>query len=251
MRKHIGWLGDATSEMKTILHLHIPRTAGSSLNRLFSSASGANVLHSNNADEIVEVLNAKPYAVVTGHFFWGAHVATPDHVYFIVLREPVARVWSLYRFVLSRPDEKKFQVWGDKSLAEILLTPKFRGIQLANAQVRQIAGTPVDRPVGLGEFLRAARNLARRNVVIGLPDSLAQDVAHLAYKAGFDMALEIPTVNQAPEAEMDAASRKQAARFNRYDRALYFWARTVRGFRMRQYEKSRTMGPSQGATPSP
>tara|TARA_R110000824_G_scaffold118960_18_gene272500 strand:+ start:18277 stop:18981 length:705 start_codon:yes stop_codon:yes gene_type:complete len=234
--------------MVTIFHLHIPRTAGSSLDRLLSLKVGRDVLHSNDAAEIAKIQRDMPHAFVTGHYSWGAHVTTPDHVYFIVLREPVARVWSVYRYVLSQPEHPKFKVWGDKSFAEILATPKFRGIQMSNAQVRQIAGTPVDRSVGLVEFLRAVRNLCRANVVIGLPETLTKDVVYLSRKAGFAFASDVPMVNQAPEAEMDAVSRKLAMRLNRYDTALYHWARLVRAIKVRQYER---IAKSVGMPPSP
>ena len=103
----------ATVQDKTLIFLHIPKTAGTTLNRIIESQYSPWAIYTIDPHRIratPERLKRLPEArrrrlrVVRGHFFYGIHECLPQGAtYITMLRDPVARVLSAYHFILRRP----------------------------------------------------------------------------------------------------------------------------------------------------
>jgi hypothetical protein len=129
-----------------LIHLHIPKTAGSSLNRMLSGAYGTmnpttgRFIHYNSTLSLIRDRKRRQRPVILGHIHYEAvQVLAPSRKVITFLRDPVARTISAFEFMKSRPD-----VWLGKlaqgSIAEFLTHPQVSG-HLRDGQVRLLGAT--------------------------------------------------------------------------------------------------------------
>jgi hypothetical protein len=100
-------------DREALIFLHIPKTAGTTLNRIIERQYSPFVIFTMDPHRIratAERFKQLPEArrrrlqVVRGHLFYGIHEFLPQGAtYVTMLREPVARLLSSYYFVLRRP----------------------------------------------------------------------------------------------------------------------------------------------------
>lgn len=100
-------------DRETLIFLHIPKTAGTTLNRIIEWQYSPFAIFTMDPYRIratAERLKRLPEGhrrrlrVVRGHLFYGIHEFLPQAAtYITMLREPVARVLSAYYFILRRP----------------------------------------------------------------------------------------------------------------------------------------------------
>lgn len=100
-------------DREALIFLHIPKTAGTTLNRIIESQYSPFLIFTIDPHRIratVERLRQLPerrrrrLRVVRGHLFYGIHEFLPQGAtYITMLRDPVARALSAYYFVLRRP----------------------------------------------------------------------------------------------------------------------------------------------------
>jgi hypothetical protein len=98
---------------KALIFLHIPKTAGTTLNRIIESQYSPFAIFTMDPYRIratPERLKRLPedrrrrLRVVRGHMLYGIHEFLPQGAtYMTMLRDPVARVLSAYYFILRRP----------------------------------------------------------------------------------------------------------------------------------------------------
>lgn len=173
-------------------YVHLPKTAGTTINQDVIYQQYAVEPHDVSADglvhggvlyypgegffkartptiprNVVRHLAESPVHAVVGHFTFGLHRFAPGRrwQYMTILRDPVARIWSMYRHM---------HVWGtsgmrfgdaqavfhkETSLGEMLT--RFRLRELDNDQTRRLAGVEP----AYGECNRALLDLARKNLV--------------------------------------------------------------------------------------
>jgi hypothetical protein len=188
-----------------VLHLHIPRTAGSSLHRVLSDYAGEKFLwqYATFDGFIREMLACTPALtnahVVTGHFHYGLHEYFQDSIYLIVLREPVARVKSLFSYIVANKEHRLHETFNRHGFDfEKLydLAGLDRSIQFSDGHVRQLN---YHHCFGLADISRRhldfARNVLRQDdVVVGFADELATVMARLGERLGVDFP-EIPITN--------------------------------------------------------
>ena len=112
-----------------ILFLHIPKTAGTSLLLILENLFGNNrmtrlTMDMPGIDERVEALvRTQPhkFACINGHLPFRIFAPYMEHFRgFTLLRNPVARVLSLYRFLRQRKDPSAFNIAADTSLDAFL-----------------------------------------------------------------------------------------------------------------------------------
>ena len=100
-------------DREALIFLHIPKTAGTTLNRIIEWQYSPFAIFTMDPYRIratAERFKRLPEArrrrlrVVRGHMFYGIHEFLPQGAtYITMLRDPVARVLSAYYFVLRRP----------------------------------------------------------------------------------------------------------------------------------------------------
>ncbi len=101
------------ADQKALIFLHIPKTAGTTLNRIIERQYSPSAIFTMDPHRIratAERFTRLPEArrrrlqVVRGHLFYGIHEFLPQGAtYITMLREPVARLLSSYYFALRRP----------------------------------------------------------------------------------------------------------------------------------------------------
>ena len=103
----------AAADREALIFLHIPKTAGTTLNRIIEREYSPFAIFTMDPHRIratAERFKRLPegrrrrFHVVRGHLFYGIHQFLPQGAtYITMLREPVARLLSSYYFVLRRP----------------------------------------------------------------------------------------------------------------------------------------------------
>lgn len=91
-----------------LLHLHIPKSAGSSVGRVLLARFPGRVMNGavhamqeRLANLSVEEADAK-FDVISGHLPWGLHENfSRDYLYLSTIRDPVARICSYFNFIHS------------------------------------------------------------------------------------------------------------------------------------------------------
>lgn len=134
-----------------ILHIHIPKTAGTSLNKaLFEAFTGRRTASYGSA-EWQQFIQAPPVErhqldLLVGHMTYGVHEhLRPNYLYVFLVRSPRARIFSYYRYLCTREDHPLFPLAGGAGLtfADFLdMSREHRALQteLDNRQVQQVAG---------------------------------------------------------------------------------------------------------------
>jgi hypothetical protein len=178
--------------------LHIPKTAGTSLNRVFDRMFRALVLFT-NPGELAGLVRADPaffhrYLLLTGHIDVrnpAAEAGVRDNVFLAVFRDPVQRAVSLYDYIRATPDHPLHaELRGLSLLDAVRGSQGFRRVSV-NAQLRVVFG---------GGTMRHVREaLQARSYVLGRSDALEDFVDAVARYTGFPRPPDIPRLNTAED----------------------------------------------------
>jgi hypothetical protein len=219
-----------------VVFLHIPKTAGSSINRYFkhylgSSRSGGAVFFHDRmtAAERVDAMRRAERARYIGGHFGGrmlAEMRRPDDVTFTFLRDPVARLRSHYLFDHNRPDGN--ETARRLSLADYVVSDDGAAmLRTDNVMARQLAvaydfAQSADMP--LNAIAEAAMQTLAGLAFVGLVDTIDDDLATLASLCGLPAPRRAPRVNArrgARGASDNAALRALAGRRLDADERVY------------------------------
>lgn len=183
-------------DRKALIFLHIPKTAGTTLNRIIESQYSPFAIFTMDPYRIratAERFKRLPEArrrrlrVVRGHLFYGLHQFLPQGAtYITMLRDPVARVLSAYYFVLRRPLNPLHRKLKRERLGVEDCLRLFPHRQ--NLQCRFIAG--VEDPVASDERLleTAKENLTKSFSVVGICERFEESLLLMSKTFGWDVA---------------------------------------------------------------
>lgn len=172
-----------TEQKKTLIFLHLPKTAGSTLHRIIEREYKSKLIYSIDnfrTQESVAEFKSLPEAqrreikVLKGHMRFGLHEYLPQpSSYITVLREPVDRVISHYYYVLRKPNHYLYEQVKSKNMS--LKDYVSSGItkELDNSQARLLSSIAADIPYGecSSDVLESAKkNLQEHFAVVGLAD---------------------------------------------------------------------------------
>lgn len=158
---------------QTVLFLHLPKTAGTTLHRVIARQyrSSEDVFIINPHTFMAQPAEVRHRArIVRGHFWFGLHryVAQP-YTYITVLRDPIKRVLSLYNHASWDSQHNMHPQAKQHTLAQLLE----KGIHkeaLDNSQLRMLSGVWDAVPFGActAEHLEQAKtNLQNQFSVVG------------------------------------------------------------------------------------
>ena len=226
-----------------VIFLHIPKTAGMSLNGLFvRNYRGQRQYNAEIKDTsavewqgcLARLRNLPPAdleqcAVIKGHLLYGLHEVIPGPcTYVTYLRDPVKRILSHYKMIRRfdrfpadhRLDPSRTD-WNLGAYPDFLRT-------LDNYQTRLISGQDFEIPFGAcGEeqLALAKRNLDRHFAFVGLTERFDLSLLLMGRALGWKQRFYVPD-NLAPrhEAATDPAVADALRRLNRHDAELYRYA---------------------------
>ena len=176
-----------------IIFLHIQKTGGITLQRLLRRKLGLSLqtrairlfTERHSAVTVEQQLQRKKLQdrYVVGHFCYGIHQYLPQpFTYMTFLREPVARIISLYDYSRTNPTAYYHQHALNKSLEEFALQTQL--MELDNGQMRFLAGSSNDyfinrTPIGQCDstlLATAKRNIETHFSFIGITEYFDQSI---------------------------------------------------------------------------
>ncbi|MEO5615003.1 MAG: sulfotransferase family 2 domain-containing protein [Cypionkella sp.] len=176
-----------------IVHLHIPKSAGTSLTSVLASNFPHGTKFALNEREMAAFENLsepakKQLRLVFGHLQHGVGAQLPQGcIYVCALREPGDRLLSFYRYMKRRTDHPMYRMLNqsDMSFGEFLefcgTHPEHR-CEADNGQMRRLAGQMHQSAIGHEHqlFKTALNNVFAPNMIFGLTehfDLLLEDLA--------------------------------------------------------------------------
>jgi len=225
------------AENRKIIFLHIPKTAGTTLNRIIDWEYNPLRIYSINGryfrDSYRKLVNYPPsrlagMTVFRGHMPFGLHTLIGEpSTYIVVLRDPVERAMSLYFFAANRRIHRDHSQVSRLTLEEYVKTSPYN-----NAQTKLIAGQIRDRDFIGGEcndeMLAAAKeNLSRHFSLIGITERFEETLALAKLVLGWKVAryATFRVTPRRPKKDAIAAdTRALIAQYNSFDVALYKYA---------------------------
>lgn len=226
----------------TIIFLHIPKTAGTTINQILQRQYkpeqifflGANAQASIKNYQKLAMEEKQAIRLVAGHTAYGFHRYTPgSSTYFTFLREPVARVASFYHYVKN----------SEQHYLNNAVVNEFSGIgpfiksgitrMVDNGQTRMISGTWLEPEYGAVNseiFEQAKRNLTQSFDVVGLTERFDATLLLLQESFGWR---EIRYLRQnvtkvaREDRELSTIEKEVIFNFNQWDLALYAHAQEL------------------------
>jgi len=227
----------AANATEAIIFLHVPKSAGTTLNRLIEWEYPLFEMYS--IDPVffrwswahlqrLSEKRLKRTRVFKGHMLFGLHQILPQPAtYITVLREPVDRVVSAFYFMRNyklHPLYWKFR-WENWSLEDFV-----RRSPRENVQCKILAGAEYDAPCTAEICERAKENLVRYFSVVGLSERFEESLALMKLRFGwkleryssFNVTRTRPKKDDLPRSALDLIMEK-----NSFDVALYELAAKV------------------------
>ena len=228
----------------TTVFLHIPRTAGTTLNAIFERffsgqpqyRIGRNgTSHIEDCSRFIALLPERRagYAYVTGHLEMPVIKAIPGRPFvFTFLRHPVTRLISLYAFVKRTPSHH-MHAWLTRTGASLeTFVARCPWDEVQNGMTRRLAGVPLARSNDKLLLLRAIASIKRYFAFIGLQESFDVSLACLGKLLGIEpAALAVAPQNVNPDAKardaVDQETTDAILYYNALDCMLYDFCRKL------------------------
>ena len=225
-----------------VIHLHVPKTAGSSLNSVLEQHyPKAQVLNGVGGAPLTK-LAALPQQdrdalrLITGHAPYGIHeLLLRPHLYLCLLRQPGPRLYSFYKYILRAKDHPLHNVASKRAMSFgdfLSFVDARRGdrIEFDNGQLRRLAGAMTLQSLGREERLlpQALAHLFADDMLFGLSEDFGSYLERLAGR-GIIFHPQVRHDNQSPVSvsfdnavsALTEAERDILARFTVWDQKLY------------------------------
>jgi hypothetical protein len=246
---------------EALIFLHIPKTAGTTLNRIIEwhynplsifTIAPYGIRATAERFKRLPERRRRRFRVVRGHLFYGIHEFLPQGAtYITMLRDPVARLLSTYHFILRRPLHPLHRRFKEERLGVedlIRLTPHRQ-----NLQCRFIAGvgrienfrvlTKPDQAAQSGisdeRVLEIAKeNLTRSFRVVGLTERFQESLLLMMICFGWKVPFYENRKVSKVRPEVETALVEMIREHNRLDVELYDFAKTLFEESLRKNEKA-------------
>lgn len=148
-----------------IVFIHIPKAAGTSANHFFQNAYGKDKVGwlgmNFNAEQLQKsnIQSLAEFKVIGGHFPYSTAATFPwRNTYIAVLRDPISRAISLYRYIQRIETHPLHNTANSVNMLEMLSsTPQFR-VQVSNLQANWLSSAEAARG-GKGTSETALENI--------------------------------------------------------------------------------------------
>ncbi|MBA3832256.1 MAG: sulfotransferase family 2 domain-containing protein [Chthoniobacterales bacterium] len=218
---------------KALIFLHIPKTAGTTLNRIIEWQYDPRLIFTIDPFRIrattgrLKTLSEerrRRLRVVRGHMSYGIHECLPQGgAYITMLRDPVARILSSYYFILRRPLHPLYRKLRAKGVGledYLEITAQRR-----NLQTKLVAGAPSVGPCDEHVLETAKQNLTTSFRVVGLSERFQESLLLIGALFGWDIPYYENRKVAKTRPAVDPAMVEMIREHNRYDIELYEFGR--------------------------
>ena len=232
--------GDA---QESVIFLHLPKTAGTTVNRLIEWEYPLKEMYS--VDPVLFQWSAahlralpperlKKIRMFKGHMAFGLHEVLPQRAtYITVLRDPVDRVISAFYFMRSY---KLHPLYWKMRRENWSLEDFVRNAQRDNVQSKIVAGSKFEEPCTREIVETAKNNLRDHFSVVGLSARLEESLALMKLRFGwklnsyssFNVTRSRPKKHDLPQGTLDLIHQKNAFDIELYECAEEIFERAVR-----------------------
>jgi len=217
---------------QAVIFLHLPKTAGTTLNRLieweypvFEMYSIDPVFFTWSAAHLRKLSpdRLKKIRMFKGHMLFGLHEALPQPAtYITVLRDPVDRVISAYYFMRSY---KLHPLYWKLRRENWTLEDFVRKYQRDNVQSKIIGGSPFELPCTREITEKAKHNLRHHFSVVGLSERFEESLALMKLRFGwklnsyssFNVTRARPKKRDLPQSTLELMHEKNALDMELYE----------------------------------
>ncbi len=219
----------SSSNDPALIFLHIPKTAGTTLNRIIEWQYDPRLIYTVDPYQIratVGRLQSLPeerrrrLRVVRGHLIYGVHDCLPQGgTYITMLRDPVKRVLSSYQFILRRPLHplhRKLKAKGIGVEEFLNYTAKRQ-----NLQTKMLAGVPYVGPCDEGTLEKAIAHAEKDFSVVGLSERFQESLLMIAAIFGWKIPYYENRKVSKNRPAIDPATLELIRQHNPFDLALY------------------------------
>src|SRR5438093_89273 len=217
---------------EALIFLHIPKTAGTTLNRIIEWQYSPLSIFTIDPHRICATperfktfseQRRRQLRVVRGHMFYGIHEFLPQGAtYITMLRDPVARLLSAYSFALRRPLNPMRRKLKRERLgveAFVRLTPNRQ-----NLQCRVLAGVK-DVTCDQRVLDIAKENITKSFSVVGLCERFEESLILVAKAFGWEIPYYENRKVSKVRPTLEPSVVNMIQEYNRFDMELYEFAR--------------------------
>jgi len=256
----------AAGAEEAVIFLHIPKTAGTTLNRLieweyplFQIYSVDPVFFTWSASHLwrLSPRRLKKTRIFKGHMLFGLHEILPQPAtYIAVLRDPIDRVMSAFYFAHTyklHPLYRKFhrEKW--------TLEDFVRRLPRDNVQCKIVAGAEYEKPCTAEICERAKENLVRYFSVVGLSERFEESLALMKLRFGwklqryssFNVTRTRPRKADIPQSTLDLIEDKNAFDISLYNCAASIFQTAINTHRVEVGQIARELGAARARTQTP
>lgn len=233
-------------KLELLIYLHIPKTAGSTLNAILEShytagesyATSQTWLHPDGSYDGFHALSAaekRRLRLLTGHMGFGFHRYLPQKAHYItVLRDPVERVLSHYSFERHLPVAPVYEALNSGEM-DLKGYVRFYAevAEMDNLQTRIVSGNWQKRgegPCTPAMLATAQENLRRHFLAVGLTERFDEFYLLLKRRLGWSHTFYLthnPTRQRLRQESLSADELEVIRAHNRYDHELYSYAQEL------------------------
>lgn len=185
---------DTLHDHKSLIFLHIPKAAGTTLNRVIErqyperatfSIDGGNVYESIEEFKSLSNEQRDGFLCLKGHMPFGLHLymAQPC-AYITLLRDPVDRMISHYYYVLRTPNHYLYEQVVSREMTLEDYVGSDISTELQNGQTKLLAGDEKNPPRNMLRI--AKRNLREHFMVVGLTERFDESLVLMKKRLCWD-----------------------------------------------------------------
>jgi hypothetical protein len=220
---------------RAVIFLHIPKTAGTTLNRIIEWQYNPLAIFTMDPYRIratperlqkLSERRRRSLRMVRGHLYYGIHEFLPQGAtYFTMLREPVARFFSSYYFIQRRPLHPMHRkVTTERIGVEdfIRLTPRRQ-----NLQCSLIAGIKNGETYDERILDRAKENLLKSFSVVGISERFEESLLLMAKTFDWEIPFYENRKVSKTRPQIDPRAVEMIRDHNRLDLELYDFGKSL------------------------
>ncbi len=226
---------------ETVIFCHVPRTAGTTLNRIierqYDPQENYWIGRDSPDDRELRAMSPerrKQIRMLRGHFPFGLHECfSGPSAYFTLLREPIERVISFYFFVRREPEHYAHEALLAKDMTLQRYVESRQTPITSNFATRMLSGTwagKPDEPCDEDTLALAKRNLDEQFTVVGLTERFDETLLLLKQRFGWgNVCYRQHNVTRSRPARETLSAETLAVlhEHNRLDLALYDHAKVL------------------------